>query len=108
MPIHRIHVGHYAMGGERATRVEQHPQEKVKKDVPVGCEDLDDLCPEWATSGECGRNPGYMVGSRARPGRCIQACKRCDVVLDTGAEHTQDQAREEGKKQQQQQGERRL
>lgn len=81
----------HAVGFERAERIEQHPQEKVKKDVPTGCEDLDDLCTEWATAGECERNPGYMIGSRARPGRCIQSCKRCDLVSDTGAERTQDQ-----------------
>jgi hypothetical protein len=83
-------VGHYAMGGEHAESIEQHPQPKVKpQDLPSGCEDSDEMCENWAESGECERNAAFMIGSRARPGRCIASCKRCDVVVDTGAEGTQ-------------------
>ncbi|GFR44577.1 hypothetical protein Agub_g5852 [Astrephomene gubernaculifera] len=88
-----IHVGHYAMGGERPEMIEQHPQPKVRSDLPPGCEDSDEMCPEWAESGECERNQGFMVGTRARPGKCVASCKRCDLVLDTGAEKTQEEWR---------------
>ncbi|GLI66473.1 hypothetical protein VaNZ11_010316 [Volvox africanus] len=87
-----IHVGHYAMGGERPESIEQHPQPKIKpQDLPPGCEDSDEMCPEWADSGECERNASFMVGTRARPGKCVASCKRCDLVVETGAEGTQDQ-----------------
>ncbi|KAG2443592.1 hypothetical protein HXX76_001943 [Chlamydomonas incerta] len=84
-----IHVGHYALGGERPEMIEQHPQPKVRpSDLPPGCDDGDDMCETWAESGECERNASFMVGSRARPGKCIASCKRCDLVTDTGAEGT--------------------
>ncbi|KAG2448896.1 hypothetical protein HYH02_006244 [Chlamydomonas schloesseri] len=85
-----IHVGHYAMGNEQAEMIEQHPQPKVKpQNLPPGCEDSDEMCPDWAEAGECERNASFMIGTRARPGRCVASCKRCDVVVDTGAEKTQ-------------------
>lgn len=52
---------------------------------------MDDLCPEWAEAGECTQNPTYMVGTRARPGKCLKSCRRCDLVLDSGAENQQRQ-----------------
>ncbi len=58
------------------------------QDLPPGCEDKDEMCEQWADSGECERNGSFMVGSRARPGKCLAACKRCDLVVDTGAEGT--------------------
>ena len=33
-----------------------------------------------------GRGP---VGTRARPGKCVLSCKRCDVVTNSGAEGQQ-------------------
>lgn len=86
-------VGHYSMGGEMPERIEQHPQQVIKPDVPTTCEDLDDLCYEWAQAGECTRNPSFMVGSRARPGKCVSSCQRCDLLTDTGAEKTQLEAK---------------
>lgn len=90
-----IHVGHYAMGGERAEAIEQKPQKLPKRDVPDGCEDLDELCYEWAESGECERNPTFMVGTRARPGKCVASCNRCDLMTDTGAEKQHHEVLEE-------------
>lgn len=90
-----IHVGHYAMGGERAEGIEQHPQEVPKHSLPQGCEDLDELCYEWAQAGECERNPNFMVGTRARPGHCIKSCNRCDITQSTGAETLQYDATKE-------------
>lgn len=54
---------------------------------------MDDLCPEWAEAGECTQNPTYMVGTRARPGKCLKSCRRCELVLDSGAEDQQQQQR---------------
>jgi prolyl 4-hydroxylase len=84
-----IHVGHYAMGGEPEVAVQQTVQPVPKRLAPDGCEDLDDLCPEWLAAGECERNNMYMVGTRGRPGKCIKSCNRCDVVSTTGAEARQ-------------------
>ena len=72
-----IHVGHYSNGSEPMQRIEQHPQ---KIPGPPGCEDKDAACDNWAAAGECDKNPTFMVGSRAAPGRCVLACQRCDLV----------------------------
>lgn len=37
------------------------------------CADLHAKCMDWASTGECEKNPGYMGGS------CRAACKRCIV-----------------------------
>jgi hypothetical protein len=47
-----IHVGHYAMGGEREVPIQQTVQPVPKHGAPDGCEDMDDLCPEWTAAGE--------------------------------------------------------
>lgn len=76
-----IHVGHYAMGaGERAEAIEQHPQEVPKHTYPVGCEDIEEACYEWAQAGECEKNPSFMIGTKEKLGKCIQSCNRCDLV----------------------------
>eukprot|EP01062_Namystynia_karyoxenos_P044421 TRINITY_DN32720_c0_g1_i1.p2 TRINITY_DN32720_c0_g1~~TRINITY_DN32720_c0_g1_i1.p2 ORF type:complete len:317 (+),score=61.04 TRINITY_DN32720_c0_g1_i1:69-1019(+) len=36
-----------------------------------GCADSNTLCGAWAAAGECGRNPGYMLGS------CALSCGAC-------------------------------
>lgn len=50
-----------------------------RRRVTGQCDDDEEACPEWATSGECERNPSFMVGTRQRPGRCLLSCKRCDL-----------------------------
>jgi hypothetical protein len=37
-------------------------------------------CPVWAESGECEVNPGYMIGTKTRPGDCLASCGRCDIA----------------------------
>lgn len=109
-----LHTDHYAMGDEldaartlgstaAATTKSRAAINRIEDDdglaAPVTlpkapalspgrrvCADEDDLCETWADAGECERNPVYMVGSRARPGRCVVSCGRCDLVLETGAE----------------------
>lgn len=74
-----IHVGHYALGGEKAkkiTRVYYVPP--PPPDVP-GCINRHAMCDHWAESGECKENAGYMLGSKGRPGDCLKACNRCDL-----------------------------
>ncbi|GAQ82073.1 Oxoglutarate/iron-dependent oxygenase [Klebsormidium nitens] len=44
------------------------------KVVPGQCADLDGRCPGWAATGECTKNPGYMVGST---GHCRKSCRVC-------------------------------
>eukprot|EP00262_Sarcandra_glabra_P007520 TRINITY_DN20385_c0_g1_i1.p1 TRINITY_DN20385_c0_g1~~TRINITY_DN20385_c0_g1_i1.p1 ORF type:complete len:355 (-),score=51.54 TRINITY_DN20385_c0_g1_i1:175-1140(-) len=41
------------------------------------CVDEDELCPQWAASGECQKNPLYMVGSPGSDGFCRKSCKVC-------------------------------
>ena len=89
-----IHVGHYAMNGERPEAIEQQPQVVPKVKSLDGCDDADDLCEDWAAAGECKRNVNYMVGDRARPGKCIKSCGRCDLVRNTGAEGERQERRQ--------------
>ncbi|XP_071914820.1 probable prolyl 4-hydroxylase 7 [Coffea arabica] len=41
------------------------------------CVDKDPNCPHWAASGECEKNPLYMVGSEEAVGYCRKSCKIC-------------------------------
>ncbi|KVI02529.1 Metridin-like ShK toxin [Cynara cardunculus var. scolymus] len=42
------------------------------------CTDLNVNCPTWAATGECQKNPVYMVGSEERGlGYCRKSCKAC-------------------------------
>lgn len=41
------------------------------------CKDENENCPTWAASGECTKNPVYMVGSDAGVGYCRKSCKVC-------------------------------
>jgi hypothetical protein len=44
------------------------------------CKDMDPQCAGWAASGECGKNPNYMVGeqvSGAQSGSCRKSCRVC-------------------------------
>ena len=50
------------------------------QDAPRGCEDKSIECKMWGVTGECERNPGFMVGTPEHPGSCLWACKRCDIV----------------------------
>lgn len=47
----------------------------AKKDF--GCIDKNVSCSEWAASGECEKNPAYMVGNEKTPGYCLRSCKVC-------------------------------
>ncbi|WVZ58962.1 hypothetical protein U9M48_009177 [Paspalum notatum var. saurae] len=42
-----------------------------------GCEDDNVLCAQWASVGECAKNPNYMVGTKEAPGFCRKSCKVC-------------------------------
>ena len=33
--------------------------------------------------------PPLQIGDRARPGKCIKGCGRCDLIRNTGAEKQQ-------------------
>ncbi|GMI98192.1 hypothetical protein like AT3G28480 [Hibiscus trionum] len=41
------------------------------------CVDGNEDCPIWASTGECEKNPAYMVGSEDDPGLCLKSCKVC-------------------------------
>ncbi|XP_075105736.1 putative prolyl 4-hydroxylase 6 isoform X1 [Nicotiana tabacum] len=41
------------------------------------CKDQNPNCPQWATAGECEKNPLYMVGSEDSVGHCRKSCKVC-------------------------------
>ncbi|PRW32905.1 Prolyl 4-hydroxylase subunit alpha-2 isoform A [Chlorella sorokiniana] len=79
-----IHVGHYAMGNETPMAVKQHIQ---KVGGPSGpCEDKDVNCDAWASTGECEKNPVFMIGNRAVPGSCVKACGMCDQIYTNSEE----------------------
>ena len=44
---------------------------------PDGCVDENELCPHWAASGECSKNPVYMMGGKDTTGYCRKSCKVC-------------------------------
>ncbi|CAI9109608.1 OLC1v1009457C1 [Oldenlandia corymbosa var. corymbosa] len=41
------------------------------------CVDKNPNCAQWATAGECVKNPTYMVGSDETVGYCRKSCKAC-------------------------------
>ena len=45
---------------------------------PGLCVDVEARCAEWAASGECAKNPGYMLGAAASPGMCRRSCRACE------------------------------
>ncbi|KAF8378352.1 hypothetical protein HHK36_029691 [Tetracentron sinense] len=50
--------------------------DKKEKNTASGeCTDEDVSCPRWAATGECQKNPSYMVGSEASYGYCRKSCK---------------------------------
>ena len=67
------------------------PQPTVTKrgdcspDAAVGacCEDHNKECAHWAASGECEKNPGYMVGNDS-DGVCLRSCHKCDDLPIAG------------------------
>jgi prolyl 4-hydroxylase len=44
---------------------------------PGTCTDSDARCADWAASGECEKNPSYMLGGASDPGMCRRSCKAC-------------------------------
>ena len=41
------------------------------------CVDENEKCAQWAASGECKKNPAYMVGKDGYVGACRKSCKVC-------------------------------
>jgi len=77
-----IHVGKYARPGmDMPVAVEQHPQKVLG---PNGCGNNHDKCSDWAATGECTKNSDFMVGTKLRPGNCLLACDRCDILANAG------------------------
>lgn len=55
-----------------------HVRSFDKLDNPSGdCKDENENCPTWAATGECTKNPVYMVGSADGVGFCRKSCKVC-------------------------------
>ncbi|EFN59988.1 hypothetical protein CHLNCDRAFT_49444 [Chlorella variabilis] len=69
-----VHVGHYAVGGEKPQHIQQIPQ---GDSTYPECKNKDAACDSWAGNGECEKNPVFMVGTKQRPGHCIKACGKC-------------------------------
>lgn len=51
--------------------------EKPVRAAADACVDENDSCTLWAASGECQKNPVYMLGSKDDPGYCRKSCKVC-------------------------------
>ena len=52
-------------------------EKQVKLADDRDCVDDNVNCPVWARSGECEKNPPYMVGSENSYGNCRKSCKVC-------------------------------
>ena len=54
-------------------------QADVQND-PGFCVNKHPQCVEWASAGECDKNPGYMTGDNSpEAGSCRAACKACET-----------------------------
>ncbi|PIA40252.1 hypothetical protein AQUCO_02500151v1 [Aquilegia coerulea] len=53
---------------------DMHTEERLTAE---GCVDENVNCPQWAASGECEKNPLYMIGSNENFGYCRMSCKVC-------------------------------
>lgn len=45
------------------------------------CTDEDDNCPHWAATGECQKNPVFMLGTPDYYGSCRKSCGVCSQFL---------------------------
>ncbi len=51
--------------------------------TPTGiCADHHAMCKSWADSGECKKNPPYMVGGKGSIGQCRLSCGTCEVCTE--------------------------
>ena len=41
------------------------------------CDDMNEQCEGWASTGECEKNPKYMIGNGKTDGYCLRACGKC-------------------------------
>lgn len=82
-----LHVGHYATGSEAPVAIEQGVQHVPK---PKGaCEDENDFCDSWASTGECTNNVAFMIGSKHTPGKCMKSCNMCHLLKEWREEEAQ-------------------
>ncbi|XP_022157664.1 probable prolyl 4-hydroxylase 7 isoform X2 [Momordica charantia] len=44
------------------------------------CVDISVSCAAWASTGECVKNPGYMIGSKHELGYCRKSCNACSSM----------------------------
>mmetsp|Transcript_20491 Transcript_20491/g.56815 ORF Transcript_20491/g.56815 Transcript_20491/m.56815 type:complete len:370 (-) Transcript_20491:299-1408(-) len=76
-----IHMAPYAMDGQQPVTFEEVVYKQKEPERQAGnCIDVDQSCDYWAKSGECERNPTFMVGSAVAPGKCLKSCGRCDIA----------------------------
>ncbi|CAN4087739.1 unnamed protein product [Withania somnifera] len=58
----------------RSVTVEKDP---LQSDDDTNCTDEDENCTRWAATGECEKNPVFMVGSPDYYGTCRRSCNAC-------------------------------
>ena len=46
--------------------------------LPEDCEDRNAMCATWVASGECEKNPNFMVGDPFMLGDCMLSCGACE------------------------------
>lgn len=66
-----IHTKPFRESGYKKPQASEIPQD------PGLCLDLHNKCQDWADSGECEKNPGYMIGGDTGQGNCRKACRAC-------------------------------
>lgn len=52
-------------------------KDPLQSDFDTSCTDEDENCVRWAATGECERNPVFMVGSPDYYGTCRKSCNVC-------------------------------
>ena len=76
-----IHMAPYAMAGQKPVEFDEVVYKRKTPVRNVGdCIDMDDSCEYWSKVGECEKNPGFMIGTASKPGKCLKSCSRCDVA----------------------------
>lgn len=60
-------------------------KEFVPQPDPGVCTDRHEMCQTWAKSGECKKNPGFMLGGNSGQGTCRLACGDCTPCEPTDA-----------------------
>eukprot|EP00193_Tetraselmis_chui_P006702 CAMPEP_0177754512 /NCGR_PEP_ID=MMETSP0491_2-20121128/2050_1 /TAXON_ID=63592 /ORGANISM="Tetraselmis chuii, Strain PLY429" /LENGTH=352 /DNA_ID=CAMNT_0019269903 /DNA_START=203 /DNA_END=1261 /DNA_ORIENTATION=- len=76
-----IHMAPYAVDDQKPVKFKEVVYKRAEPERKAGdCVDIDESCGYWSKTGECERNPVFMIGSAANPGQCMFSCDACHVA----------------------------